>query len=84
MSAPNLLRVGTGENIFVECQDCTGGDIRVDINVMNHPTQTKRLATTSVTLTAANKFQELGQITVDEILLQLLGFIFYHDLKQQM
>ncbi|XP_040001308.1 complement C3-like [Xiphias gladius] len=64
MSAPNLLRVGTGENIFVECQDCTGGDIRVDINVMNHPTQTKRLATTSVTLTAANKFQELGQITI--------------------
>ncbi|KAG7240759.1 hypothetical protein INR49_026531, partial [Caranx melampygus] len=29
MSAPNLLRVGTVENIFVECQDCKGGDITI-------------------------------------------------------
>ncbi|XP_070831488.1 complement C3-like [Chaetodon trifascialis] len=64
MSAPNLLRVGTAENIFVECQDCTGGDIRVDINVMSHPTKVKRLAFTSVTLTSAKHFQDLGQITV--------------------
>uniref|UniRef100_A0A669AZC0 Complement component c3a, duplicate 5 n=1 Tax=Oreochromis niloticus TaxID=8128 RepID=A0A669AZC0_ORENI len=62
MSAPNLLRVGTAENIFVECQDCTGGDVRVEINVMNHPTKTKRLATTSVTLNSANNFQQLGKI----------------------
>uniref|UniRef100_A0A3B4F5Y5 Macroglobulin domain-containing protein n=1 Tax=Pundamilia nyererei TaxID=303518 RepID=A0A3B4F5Y5_9CICH len=62
MSAPNLLRVGTAENIFVECQDCTGGDVRVEINVMNHPTKTKRLATTSVTLNNANNFQQLGKI----------------------
>ncbi|KAM9362521.1 complement C3-like [Symphorus nematophorus] len=33
MSAPNLLRVGTAENIFVECQDCTGGDIGVIIRI---------------------------------------------------
>nr|AEJ37035.1 complement component c3-2 [Dicentrarchus labrax] len=64
MSAPNLLRVGTPENIFVECQDCTGGDIRVDIKVMNHPTKTKELATTSVTLTIANNFQEFGQLKI--------------------
>uniref|UniRef100_A0A7N6F8K9 NTR domain-containing protein n=1 Tax=Anabas testudineus TaxID=64144 RepID=A0A7N6F8K9_ANATE len=64
MSAPNLLRVGTAENIFVECQDCTGADMRVDINVMNHPTKNKRLAATSVTLNAANNFQQFGQITV--------------------
>uniref|UniRef100_A0A8C4NSU3 Anaphylatoxin-like domain-containing protein n=1 Tax=Dicentrarchus labrax TaxID=13489 RepID=A0A8C4NSU3_DICLA len=64
MSAPNLLRVGTPENIFVECQDCTGGDIRVDIKVMNHPTKTKELATTSVTLTTANNFQEFGKLTI--------------------
>ena len=66
LSAPNLLRIGTAENIFVECQDCTGGEIRVDINVMNHPTQTKRLASTSVTLKSTNNFQEIGEITVDE------------------
>ncbi|XP_051240231.1 complement C3 isoform X2 [Dicentrarchus labrax] len=64
MSAPNLLRVGTPENIFVECQDCTGVDIRVDIKVMNHPTKTKELATTSVTLTTANNFQEFGQLMI--------------------
>uniref|UniRef100_A0A8D0CNZ9 Complement C3/4/5 macroglobulin domain-containing protein n=1 Tax=Sander lucioperca TaxID=283035 RepID=A0A8D0CNZ9_SANLU len=38
MSAPNLLRVGTAENIF--------------------------LTSTSVTLTSARNFQELGQITI--------------------
>ncbi|KAK9519701.1 hypothetical protein VZT92_022411 [Zoarces viviparus] len=64
MSASNLLRVGTAENIFVECQDCTGADINVEISVMNHPTKTQRLATTSVTLSAANNFQQLGQITI--------------------
>ncbi|KAF1375364.1 hypothetical protein PFLUV_G00219060 [Perca fluviatilis] len=64
MSAPNLLRVGTAENIFVECQDCTGGNIPVKINVMNHPTKTTQLTSTSVTLTSARNFQELGQITI--------------------
>ncbi|XP_068584992.1 complement C3-like [Cebidichthys violaceus] len=64
MSAPNLLRVGTAESIFVECQDCTGAPINVVINVMNHPTKSKILATTSVTLNAANDFQQLGHITI--------------------
>ncbi|KAK2815854.1 hypothetical protein Q5P01_026321 [Channa striata] len=64
MSAPNLLRVGTAENIFVECQDCPEGDIKVDIIVMNHPTKNRRLTSTSVTLNTANSFQQLGQITI--------------------
>uniref|UniRef100_A0A3B4TXP0 Complement C3-like n=1 Tax=Seriola dumerili TaxID=41447 RepID=A0A3B4TXP0_SERDU len=64
MSAPNLLRVGTAENIFVECQDCTGGDINVDISVMNYPSKEKRLVTTSVTLTSGEHFQGFGQITI--------------------
>ncbi|XP_070776629.1 complement C3-like [Enoplosus armatus] len=64
MSAPNLLRVGTAENIFVECQDCNGGDIRVEVRVMNHPTKTNLLASTSVTLTSAKNFQELAQIKI--------------------
>ncbi|XP_061130030.1 complement C3-like isoform X2 [Syngnathus typhle] len=63
MSAPNLLRVGATENIFVECQDCTGGDIKVEIKVMNHPTKAKKLGSeASVTLNSANNFQGLGQI----------------------
>ncbi|XP_037619831.1 complement C3-like isoform X4 [Sebastes umbrosus] len=64
MSAPNLLRVGTAENIFVECQDCSGANIPVKISVRNHPTKNKRLAFTSVTLTSENNFQALGQITI--------------------
>ncbi|KAF1388635.1 hypothetical protein PFLUV_G00092340 [Perca fluviatilis] len=64
MSAPNLLRVGTAENIFVECQDCTGDNIQVDIRVMNHPTKSTTLISTSVILTSARNFQELGQITI--------------------
>ncbi|XP_077426276.1 complement C3-like isoform X1 [Vanacampus margaritifer] len=65
MSSPNLLRVGNAENIFVECQDCTGGDIKVDINVTNYPTKTEKLGLgASVTLTSANNFQGFGQILI--------------------
>lgn len=67
LSAPNLLRVGTTENIFVECQDWTQGDIPVTIIVMNHPTKSTRLASTSVTLKSQNNFQALGSIRVNEI-----------------
>lgn len=67
MSAPNLLRVGAKENIFVECQDCTGGDILVKINVMNHPTKANTLATTSVTLNSGNDFQAFGEIKVNKM-----------------
>uniref|UniRef100_A0A672IG44 Complement C3-like n=1 Tax=Salarias fasciatus TaxID=181472 RepID=A0A672IG44_SALFA len=62
MSAPNLLRVETTENIFVECQDCTGGDIKVQINVMKHPRKDEILDSTSVTLTSANNYQMFGQV----------------------
>ncbi|XP_058495815.1 complement C3-like [Solea solea] len=64
MSAPNVLRVGTTENIFVECQDCTGGDIQVYVNVRNHPTKARELVNTSVTLNSANHFQAFGQIKI--------------------
>ncbi|TNN26453.1 Complement C3 [Liparis tanakae] len=64
MSAPNMLRVGVVENIFVECQDCNGDDIIVRISVMNHPSKKTLLAATSVTLNADNNFQQLGQITI--------------------
>ncbi|XP_035856297.1 complement C3-like isoform X2 [Sander lucioperca] len=65
MSAPNLLRVGTPVNIFVECQDCTDdNNITVEIIVVNYPTKTQRLTSTSVTLTSAKKFQDFGQINI--------------------
>ncbi|KAM4595788.1 complement C3-like [Fundulus diaphanus] len=65
MSAPNLLRVGRAENIFVECQDCPDdNNITVSINVMNYPTKSKRLAHTSVNLSTANRFQNFGRIEI--------------------
>lgn len=66
--APNLLRVGTTENIFVECQDCTGGDIQVDIRVVAHPAKDRTLAMTIVTLSRMNNFQALGKLMVYEML----------------
>ncbi|KAM6939509.1 complement C3-like [Xenentodon cancila] len=64
MSAPNLLRVGTAENIFVECQDCTSGNTDVNIFVKNHPTKTKTLASKTVSLTSDTNFQGFGQIII--------------------
>uniref|UniRef100_A0A8C5HLJ7 Complement C3-like n=1 Tax=Gouania willdenowi TaxID=441366 RepID=A0A8C5HLJ7_GOUWI len=64
MSAPNLLRVGTPENIFVECQGCSGGDISVTISIWNHPTGTIELKSTSVLLNSNNDYQAFGQITL--------------------
>ncbi|XP_029383711.1 complement C3-like [Echeneis naucrates] len=62
MSAPNLFRVGTAENVFVECQDCSGADQIVRISVMTH--LNTMLASTTVTLTSASNFQGFGQITI--------------------
>ena len=64
MSAPNLLRIGATENIFVECQECSGADLTVQIFVKNFPTEALNLDTTTVTLTSTNKFQAFGGIKV--------------------
>ncbi|XP_015226599.1 PREDICTED: complement C3-like [Cyprinodon variegatus] len=65
MSAPNLMRVGTAENIFVECQDCPpAGNIPVKITVMNHPTKNKKLAEKDVLLNNENNFQGFGKVTI--------------------
>nr|ADM13620.1 complement component c3 [Sparus aurata] len=48
----------------LECQDYTGGNIPVEIIVMNHPNKAKRLASTTVTLTNENSFQQLAQIMI--------------------
>ncbi|KAM4750145.1 complement C3-like [Anableps anableps] len=65
LSAPNLLRVGTEENIFVEIQDCESeDDIPVEIVALSYPAKAKQLTSTLVTLTKAGKFQNLGRITI--------------------
>ncbi|XP_075896440.1 complement C3-like [Nelusetta ayraudi] len=65
MSAPNLMRIGTPENIFVELQDYTGGgDVQVVIRVKSHPIPTREFASATVTLNSSNHFQAMGSVTV--------------------
>uniref|UniRef100_A0A3Q1IW90 Complement component c3a, duplicate 5 n=1 Tax=Anabas testudineus TaxID=64144 RepID=A0A3Q1IW90_ANATE len=67
MSAPNVLRIGTTENIFVECQDCADeNELRVEISVMKYPTKSEQLANTFVNLNRMNKFQSFGQIKIPD------------------
>ncbi|KAJ7985262.1 hypothetical protein DPEC_G00350250 [Dallia pectoralis] len=77
LSAPNLLRVGSNENIFVESQDQTGGELDVKIIVKNHPTQNKELVSKTVKLNSANNFQALTQLVIPE------GDHFSDDTKQK-
>ncbi|XP_059903813.1 complement C3-like isoform X1 [Gadus macrocephalus] len=64
LSAPNLLRIGATENIFVECHDCSGADIDVQIVVKLFPTGALELDSTTVTLTEDNNFQAFGEIKI--------------------
>ena len=71
-SAPNLLRIGATENIFVECHDCSGADIDVQIVVKLFSTGALELDSTTVTLTDDNNFQAFGEIKVWWLLVTLL------------
>ncbi|XP_056621769.1 complement C3-like isoform X2 [Triplophysa dalaica] len=75
LSAPNLLRVGSSENVFVEAQDYNGGDLRVRIMVKNFPTKTTQLLDKTVMLTRKNNFQILTDIKIphDELYLNSEG-----------
>uniref|UniRef100_A0A8C1Q4C6 Uncharacterized protein n=1 Tax=Cyprinus carpio TaxID=7962 RepID=A0A8C1Q4C6_CYPCA len=64
LSAPNLLRVGSSENVFVEAQDYSGGDLKVEIIVKNHPKKDTELLSKSVKLTADKNFQILTDIKI--------------------
>uniref|UniRef100_A0A674EGG3 Complement C3-like n=1 Tax=Salmo trutta TaxID=8032 RepID=A0A674EGG3_SALTR len=62
MSAPNPLRVGSMERVFVEAQDYSGADFNVQIKVMNFPAQDKLLVDERVSLNSVNKYQALKDI----------------------
>lgn len=64
MSAPNPLRVGSMERVFVEAQGYSGDDLNVQIKVMNFHAKNELLYTTSVSLNSANKYQALKDIKV--------------------
>ncbi|KTF83544.1 hypothetical protein cypCar_00038413, partial [Cyprinus carpio] len=59
-----LLRVGSSENVFVEAQDYSGGDLKVEIIVKNHPKKDTELLSKSVNLTADKNFQILTDIKI--------------------
>ncbi|KAF5897105.1 complement C3-like, partial [Clarias magur] len=64
--APNLLRVGTNEKVFVEAQDYSGSNINVKISVKNHPQKTTELTSASVVLNADNNFQAVADIKIPD------------------
>ncbi|KAL7845320.1 hypothetical protein AOLI_G00235120 [Acnodon oligacanthus] len=66
LSAPNMLRVGSSENVFVEAQDYAGGDLPVRIVVKNFPRKTIELESKSVVLSAGNNYQALVAIKIPE------------------
>uniref|UniRef100_A0A3B5KG01 Macroglobulin domain-containing protein n=1 Tax=Takifugu rubripes TaxID=31033 RepID=A0A3B5KG01_TAKRU len=67
LAAPNAIRAGMPENIFVEVQDFSlDTNIPVEIIVMNHPTKSKRLASTAVNLNRANSHQAFGEVLVTQ------------------
>ncbi|XP_048052089.1 complement C3-like [Megalobrama amblycephala] len=65
LSAPNLLRVGSSENVFVEAQDYSGGNLNVRISVKNFPKKQEILFKT-VILTADNYYQILTDIKIPD------------------
>ncbi|XDV16073.1 hypothetical protein PO909_015936, partial [Leuciscus waleckii] len=66
LSAPNLLRVGSSENGFVEAQDYSGGNLNVRISVKNFPKKDREILSKTVTLTAENNYQILTDIKIPD------------------
>ncbi|KAI4881168.1 hypothetical protein NFI96_030503 [Prochilodus magdalenae] len=67
LTAPNLLRVGAPEKVFVEAQGHTGGDLSVRIFVKNFPQKNIDLTSKTVVLDAENEYKALVDITIPKI-----------------
>ncbi|ROL46563.1 Complement C3 [Anabarilius grahami] len=65
LSAPNLLRVGSSENVFVEAQDYSGGNLNVRISVKNF-LKKKEILFKTVILSADNNYQILTDINIPD------------------
>nr|AZZ09375.1 putative complement component c3 [Ctenopharyngodon idella] len=63
LTAPNLLRVGSPEKVFVEAQDYSGASLNVKISVRNSKDK-REVTSTSVSLTSAKNYQDLVEIEV--------------------
>ncbi|XP_059409021.1 complement C3-like isoform X4 [Carassius carassius] len=66
LSAPNLLRVGSSDNVFLEAQDYSGAALDVKIIVKNHPKKDREILSQSVRLTEDKNFQMLKDIKIPD------------------
>ncbi|XP_062388596.1 complement C3-like [Sardina pilchardus] len=64
LSAPNLLRVGGPERVFVEAQDYTGDAFDVTLTVKDYPRKTTELVRNTLHLSPDNNYQKLAEITI--------------------
>uniref|UniRef100_A0A8C9S0P9 Complement C3 n=1 Tax=Scleropages formosus TaxID=113540 RepID=A0A8C9S0P9_SCLFO len=64
MSAPNMLRVGSKENVFVEAQEYTGAPVEVTITAKEFPAKLLEFLNHKVTLNSDNSYQALQEIMV--------------------
>ncbi|XP_036419998.1 complement C3-like [Colossoma macropomum] len=79
VSAPQILRVGTTEKVFVEALNYKEEKpINVIIRVMNFPSNDKDLFSTTVTLKPEEKFQAFANVTINNI-----NNIFHTDLQKK-
>ncbi|XP_063066006.1 complement C3-like [Engraulis encrasicolus] len=63
MTAPNLLRVGTTERVFVEAQDYRGPSLDVFLEATSFPGR-QQVGSATVTLTSEEKFQKIANIHI--------------------
>nr|QDA69867.1 complement C3 [Megalobrama amblycephala] len=63
LTAPNLLRVGSPEKVFVEAQDYSGASLNVKISVRSSKDK-REVTSTTVSLTSATNYQDLVEIEV--------------------
>ncbi|XP_056621745.1 complement C3-like [Triplophysa dalaica] len=64
LSAPNLMRVGAPEKVFVEAQDYSGANLNVKISMRSAKGNGGELTSESVTLTSDKNYQSLVEIEV--------------------
>ncbi|RXN21969.1 complement C3-like protein [Labeo rohita] len=64
LSAPNILKVGAPEKVFVEAQDYFGASLNVKISVRNPKDNNREVTSASVSLTPDKNYQDLVEIEV--------------------
>ncbi|KAJ8283506.1 hypothetical protein COCON_G00023560 [Conger conger] len=66
LTAPNVLRLGTKENVFVEVQEYDGKTLQVEIRVKDFPANQVLILSQTVTLSKEKNFQHMQDILIPE------------------